>query len=133
MAGGCREGGGGGSVGGVAGGGGGDATSLLLGRFGGTRLHVGLAIGTAVLHTPRITVHQLVAEDPAVELERLKRAVSEMHEALDLLLQDGELAGQRQHPAVLEAYRMFAEDRGSLPRIRQAVAPGLPTEAAGAA
>ncbi len=107
-----------------------DETSLLPARLEGTRLHVGLAIGTAVLHTPRITVHQLVAEDPAVELERLKRAVSEMHEALDLLLQDGELAGQGEHRDVLEAYRMFAEDRGWLARIREAIASGLTAEAA---
>jgi phosphotransferase system enzyme I (PtsP) len=107
-----------------------DGIGLLPLRLEGVRLNAGLAAGRAVLHNPRIVVHRLVAEDTEEELGRLAEAVSGMHSALDDLLAGAELSSGGEPSDILEAYRMIAEDRGWLGRIREAVATGLTAEAA---
>lgn len=89
----------------------------------------GLALGTAVLHQPDITLTQLVAEDPIKEIERLDDAMMAMKLALDELLveQDGSAGGE--HREVLDTYRMLAEDRGWANRIIEAIETGLTAEA----
>ena len=108
----------------------GSEVALTPRRLDGTRLNGGLAIGTAVLHQPRITIRQMVAEDPKAELERLRDAVTVMHMALDHMLAADDLAATGEHRDVLESYRMFAEDRGWLNRIRDTIRTGLTAEAA---
>jgi phosphotransferase system, enzyme I, PtsP len=107
-----------------------DGIALLPLRLEGTRLNAGLALGAAVLHEPRIVVHQIVAEDPDAELVRLRKAVSEMQSAIDALLAASDVADGGEHRDILETYRMFAADRGWLARIREAVRSGLTAEAA---
>jgi phosphotransferase system enzyme I (PtsP) len=104
--------------------------AILPRRLDGTRLNGGLAIGIAVLHQPRITIRQMVAEDPKAELERLRDAVTVMHMALDHMLAADDLAATGEHRDVLESYRMFAEDRGWLNRIHDTIRTGLTAEAA---
>jgi phosphotransferase system enzyme I (PtsP) len=99
-------------------------------RLDGVRLNAGLAIGTAVLHEPDIVVRKLVAEDPAAELVRLETALAEMHVAIDQLLLRSELGESGEHRDILETYRLFAEDRGWLGRMQEAIASGLTAEAA---
>src|SRR5260221_2671658 len=108
----------------------GAAVAIAPRRLDGVRLNGGLAIGNAVLHQPRVTIRQMVAEDPKVELERLRDAVTVMHMALDHLLAADDLAASGEHRDVLETYRMFAEDRGWLNRIRETIRTGLTAEAA---
>jgi len=108
----------------------GDGIALLPVRLEGTRLNAGLALGTAVLHEPRIIIRQIVAEDPEAELERLREAVTEMQSAIDALLAASDVADGGEHRDILETYRMFAADRGWLARIREAVRSGLTAEAA---
>ena len=107
-----------------------DGIALLRVRLEGTRLNAGLAMGAAVLHEPRIVIRQVVAEDPEAELERLRKAVGEMQSAIDALLAASDVADGGEHRDILEAYRMFAADRGWLARIREAVRGGLTAEAA---
>lgn len=107
-----------------------DARAIVPRRMDGTRLNGGLAIGRAVLHQPRITIRQMVAEDPAFEAERLKDAVAAMHSALDDLVSADGIADSGELKDVLESYRMFAEDRGWLSRIRETIRSGLTAEAA---
>jgi phosphotransferase system, enzyme I, PtsP len=107
-----------------------DGIALLPLRLEGTRLNAGLALGAAVLHEPRIVVHQIVAEDSDAELLRLRKAVSEMQSAIDDLLAASDVADGGEHRDILETYRMFAADRGWLARIREAVRSGLTAEAA---
>jgi phosphotransferase system enzyme I (PtsP) len=97
-------------------------------RLDGVRLNGGLAIGNAVLHQPRITIRQMIAEDPKAEAERLREAVAVMHASLDHMLEADDLKSG-EHREVLETYRMFAEDRGWLNRIREAIRTGLTAEA----
>jgi phosphotransferase system, enzyme I, PtsP len=103
---------------------------LLPARLEGLHVHDGVAVGTAVLHRPRIEVRRLVAEDPQLELQRLEAAVGGLHRQLDELFAAAELARAGEHQGVLEAYRMFAEDRGWNARLKEAIRSGLTAEAA---
>jgi phosphotransferase system enzyme I (PtsP) len=103
---------------------------LLPTRLDGVKLNAGLAIGVAVLHEPRVMIHQVVAEDPQAELERLSRSVDTMQSAIDDLLAQSDIAGGGEHRDILETYRMFAADRGWLQRMTDAVRSGLTAEAA---
>ncbi|MCC6471224.1 MAG: phosphoenolpyruvate--protein phosphotransferase [Alphaproteobacteria bacterium] len=99
-------------------------------RLPGVRICGGIAIGRAVLHQPTVVIRRVVAEDPEVELGRLRAAVAELHDALDRMMAAADLSASGEHRDVLEAYRMFAEDRGWLGRIREAIRSGLTAEAA---
>lgn len=107
-----------------------EGIALLPVRLEGMSLNAGLALGQAVLHEPRIALRQVVAEDPRDEMERYRAAVAAMHHALDELLADPDMLGGGEHREVLESYRMFAEDRGWLERIAEAIKTGLTAEAA---
>jgi phosphotransferase system, enzyme I, PtsP len=107
-----------------------DGIALLPLRLEGIRLNSGLAVGSAVLHEPRITIRQVVAEDPEAELTRLHTAVTSMQKAIEELLAASDIAGGGEHRDILETYRMFAADRGWLARMREAVRSGLTAEAA---
>jgi phosphotransferase system enzyme I (PtsP) len=107
-----------------------DPTAGLQLRLEGIRLSGGLAIGRAVLHQPRITITRMVAEDLQAELVRLREAVAGMRSALDAMLAAPDVSIGGEHRDVLETYRMFAEDRGWLGRIREAIQTGLTAEAA---
>lgn len=106
-----------------------DGIAMLPLRLEGATLNPGLGMGEAVLHEPRIVISQFVAEDPDAELERLRAALSEMHGALDDMLQSSQSLDD-EHRDILETYRMFAEDAGWLGRIREAIKTGLTAEAA---
>ncbi len=90
----------------------------------------GVGLGYVVLHDPRIFVTNLVADDVEEELRRLNAGLSRLRLSADDMLQRGELAEGGEHRDVLEAYRMFAYDRGWAKRMRDAVDSGLTAEAA---
>jgi phosphotransferase system enzyme I (PtsP) len=103
---------------------------LLPQRIKGMTLSSGQAMGHAVLHQPRLTLREMVAEDPEVELVRLRDAVATMHSAIDDLVVVSRASGSGEYVDILESYRMFAQDRGWLGRIREAIQQGLSAEAA---
>lgn len=107
----------------------GDA-ALMPTRLSGTALNGGLAMGLAVIHRPQVTVREVLAEDEETELARLNAAVASLHAAIDAMLALPALAGLGESREILETYRMFAEDRGWLERLRDAVRNGLTAEAA---
>ena len=76
---------------------------LLPVRLVGVRLNAGLAIGPAVLHEPKILIRQVVAEDVAAELPRLRHAVAAMREAIDELVATSRGLGIGEHHDVLES------------------------------
>jgi len=96
----------------------------------GTVLNDGIALGHVVLHEPRVVITNFIADDVPKELKRLEAAVETMRSDLDVLLERGEVADGGEHRDVLEAYRMFAYDRGWVHRLEEAVATGLTAEAA---
>ena len=99
-------------------------------RLEGLSLSPGLAHGTAILHRPRVTIDRMLSDDPGHELDRVREAVAAVHGQLDAIMDRPELSDAGEHRDVLEAYRMFAHDRGWLRRIEEAVRTGLSAEAA---
>ncbi len=90
----------------------------------------GVGLGHVVLHEPRVVVKQLVAEDPQAEMRRLEQAIQAMREHIDQLVARGDRYGVGEHREVLETVRMFANDRGWMRRLREALESGLTAEAA---
>ncbi len=95
----------------------------------GVALAEGLALGHVVLHEPRVVITNFIADDVPKELKRLDAAVDTIRADIDSMLTRGDVADGGEHRDVLEAYRMFAYDRGWLHRMREAVATGLTAEA----
>jgi phosphotransferase system enzyme I (PtsP) len=96
----------------------------------GSPLSDGVGLGHVVLHEPRIVVKQLVAENPEAESARLDAAILAMREQIDVLIARGDRYGAGEHRDVLETVRMFANDRGWMRRLREALESGLTAEAA---
>ncbi len=90
----------------------------------------GVGLGHVVLHEPRVVVTRLVAENVDAEAARLDEAIAALQESVDRLVDRGEEAGPGEHREVLQAFRMFAHDRGWFRRLREAVMSGLTAEAA---
>jgi len=98
--------------------------------FKGLPLNEGVGLGHVVLHEPRIVVTNLFNEDSDRELERLEEALSSLRISIDDMLSRRDVAFEGEHRAVLEAYRMFANDRGWVRRLEEAIRNGLTAEAA---
>jgi phosphotransferase system, enzyme I, PtsP len=99
-------------------------------HIAGAALNDGIALGHVVLHEPRIVITNFIADDVNKEKKRLEAAIETMRSDLDLLLERGEVPDSGEHRDVLEAYRMFANDRGWQHRLSEAVMTGLTAEAA---
>ena len=90
----------------------------------------GVGLGHVVLHEPRVVVTDMFAEDTDAELKRLEDALGSLRMSIDDMLERREVAFEGEHRAVLEAYRMFAHDRGWVRRLEEAIGNGLTAEAA---
>ncbi|MEM6384614.1 MAG: phosphoenolpyruvate--protein phosphotransferase [Pseudomonadota bacterium] len=99
--------------------------------FRGTVGQEGVAEGKVWLHEPRVVVTNLVADDPVAETERLQQAIDQLRVSVDEMLKsvshDPVDKDQRE---VLEAYRMFANSRSWLQRMKEDISAGLSAEAA---
>jgi len=102
----------------------------LTGVIRGEPISEGIALGHVVLHEPRVVVTKLLAEDIDTELQRLESAIHKLRMSLDELLSVEALSQAGDHREVLEAYRMFANDRGWVRRMEAAIREGLTAEAA---
>lgn len=96
----------------------------------GEPLSDGIALGHVVLHEARIVVTQLLSENPAAELVRLDDAIHKLQANIDEMFEHEHLTGAGEHRDVLEAYKMFANDKGWHRRLREAVEGGLTADAA---
>lgn len=106
---------------------------LDLGRpmsVSGMALNDGIGLGHVVLHEPRIVVTNLFNEDSQAELNRLDEALGSLRISIDDMLSRRDVAIEGEHREVLEAYRMFAHDRGWVRRLEEAIHNGLTAEAA---
>src|SRR5690606_37808271 len=83
-----------------------------------------------VLHEPRIVVTNLFAEDIETEMNRLNESLGSLRLSIDDMLARRDVAGEGEHRAVLEAYRMLAHDHGWVQRLEEAIRNGLAAEAA---
>lgn len=98
--------------------------------FSGMSFNEGVGLGHVVLHEPRIVVTNLFNEDTEEEVRRLDDALGSLRLSIDDMLSRRDVAFEGEHRAVLEAYRMFANDRGWVRRLDEAVRNGLTAEAA---
>jgi phosphotransferase system enzyme I (PtsP) len=89
-----------------------------------------VGLGHVVLHEPRVVVRTLVAENVGEEIRRLDEAIEAIKTEIDSLLQRSDMTRAGDHRDVLEAYRMFANDRGWAAKMREAVESGLTAEGA---
>jgi len=96
----------------------------------GHALNDGIGLGHVVLHEPRVVVTNLFNEDSELELQRLAEAIGTLRLSIDDMLSRGDVANEGEHREVLEAYRMFANDRGWVRRLEEAIKNGLTAEAA---
>ena len=96
----------------------------------GAGLSDGVGLGHVVLHRSRVTVKSLFSDSPELETARLDHALDSLRASIDVMMSRREIAGDGEHRAVLEAYRMFAHDGGWVRRINEAIRNGLSAEAA---
>ncbi len=99
-------------------------------RHRGVPISEGIALGHAVLHQPRFHVTRIIAEDTGEELDRIEDAVGRLRASVDEMLSGSNFSNAGEHREILETYRMFANDRGWLARLREAIESGLTAEAA---
>jgi len=99
-------------------------------RLGGVPLCDGVGLGHVVLHEPRVVVTALLAEDTEKETKRLDEAIAGLRLFVDDMLSRDDIGVEGEHREVLEAYRMFAHDRGWVRRMHEAIRNGLSAEAA---
>lgn len=97
--------------------------------FKGSIAQEGASEGNVFLHEPRVVVTNPIADDPDVELARLRDAVETLRVGLDDLLSDNK-TNDTEQKKVFEAYRMFANSRSWLARMEADVENGLSAEAA---
>ncbi|RVA55869.1 phosphoenolpyruvate--protein phosphotransferase, partial [Mesorhizobium sp. M7A.F.Ca.CA.004.09.1.2] len=98
--------------------------------FTGLSFNEGVGLGHVVLHEPRIVVTNLFNEDSEEEVRRLETSLSSLRLSIDDMLERRDVAFEGEHRQVLEAYRMFANDRGWVRRLEEAIRNGLTAEAA---
>lgn len=99
-------------------------------RLEGLPLSPGLTLGTALVQSRRVTIERMLSDDPEIEEKRVRSALDALTGQLDAALDRPEFSETGEHRDVLETFRMFAEDRGWLRRINEAIRTGLSAEAA---
>lgn len=108
----------------------GRSSTLFPQHFMGIKLAPGIAKGTVVVHEPVIEITKFVADDPEKEKARFAQALKELRISIDKIVdnQVGPMAGELTE--IMEAYRMFAYDKGWAEKIIEAIETGLTAEAA---
>lgn len=98
-------------------------------KLKGLSLSKGYGMGVAVVHRRRQVVTKIFAEDKEKELHRLEIAFGQMNADLDKKLAEAKL-GMGEHVDILDAYRMFASDKGWYKKLANNIQSGLTAEAA---
>lgn len=90
----------------------------------------GAAVGSVLLHEPRVVVTNPFADDINKENIRLKEAIQQLKGDVDGMLNTALKGASEEHKKILEAYRMFANSKGWLNRMEDDIESGLSAEAA---
>ena len=83
-----------------------------------------------VLHEPQIVVADPISDDPTRDRARLRAAIEALRAEVDEMLAADYLTASGEHRDVLNAYRMFAHDKGWVRRIEASIESGLAAEVA---
>ncbi len=89
----------------------------------------GTAEGRVFLHEPNIVVQNPVAEDVDSETQRLMTAMEALRAEVDQMLAADYIHGHESRD-IMEAYKMFANDKGWLARLVAGIESGLAAEVA---
>ena len=98
-------------------------------KLKGLSLSKGYGLGVAVVHRRRQVVTKIFAEDKEKELHRLEIAFAQMNADLEKKLDAAKL-GMGEHVDILDAYKMFASDKGWYKKLVNNIQSGLTAEAA---
>ncbi len=98
-------------------------------KYKGVSLSKGYGVGVVIVHRRRNPVTKIFSEDKEQELRKLETAYVQMNNDLDEKFNSTKL-GIGEHVDILDAYRMFAKDRGWYKKIADNVSGGLTAEAA---
>jgi phosphotransferase system enzyme I (PtsP) len=98
-------------------------------QFDAAPLARGIVFGPVLLHGADLAPKRLLADDSAAELARLNRALRDMRQGLDSLIEAQLPAGDAPRD-ILDATRQIAADDGWLRRVAEAIRGGLSAEAA---
>ena len=90
----------------------------------------GAAVGSVLLHEPRVVVTNPFADDINKENKRLKEAIQQLKGDVDGMLNTALKGASDEHKKILEAYRMFANSKSWLKRMEDDIESGLSAEAA---
>ncbi len=90
----------------------------------------GLAIGHIIFHEPRVEILKFKSKNSSKELQRLKKALTDLRKDIDKMLRSSDLSGASDYKDVLEAYKMLSLDEGWVRKLNKAVLQGLTAEAA---
>jgi len=90
----------------------------------------GVAEGRVLLHQPQMLVSNPISDDPDKEAARLGVAIAELRSEVDQMLAADYLTATGEHRDVLNAYRMFAHDKGWVRRMEASIRSGLAAEVA---
>ncbi len=90
----------------------------------------GVAEGVVLLHEPHLVVANPISDDPERESVRLHVALDQLRSEVDQMLAADYLTASGEHRDVLNAYRMFAHDKGWVRRMEDSIASGLAAEVA---
>ena len=90
----------------------------------------GVAEGVVLLHEPQVLVINPISDDPARECARLRAAIEALRAEVDQMLAADYLTATGEHRDVLQAYRMFAHDKGWVRRMEDSIESGLAAEVA---
>ena len=90
----------------------------------------GAAVGSVLLHEPRVVVTNPFADDINKENKRLKEAIQQLKGDVDGMLNTALKGASGEHKKILEAYRMFANSKSWLNRMEDDIESGLSAEAA---
>ncbi len=97
--------------------------------FQGIPLSSGIAVGTAFIHHPHTWKETAFSLNIKDESDRLKRAIREMVDAIDRLVESTPNL-EKNMQDVLASYRMIASDRGWIRKMQNYIQKGLTAEAA---
>jgi phosphotransferase system, enzyme I, PtsP len=90
----------------------------------------GVAEGHVLLHEPQIVVTNPISDDPVREYARLHAGIERLRSEVDDMLAADYLSKNGEHRDVLQAYRMFAHDKGWVRRMEASIDSGLAAEVA---
>ena len=94
-------------------------------EFTGIVAQEGLARGQVLLKEPRVVLADPVADDPEIEIAKLDDAIARLRSQVDNLISRADLDVSAEQREVVETYRMFANSRGWVDRIKHHIRGGL--------